>query len=312
MSRRLAIIVLAHDKPEALAALAARLQHPEIDLFVHVDAKSDVGVFKTACGSFANLHFVSPRVGVYWAGYSMVEAILASVRAALATGEYSYFCLISGADIPLLTASELVGFYATADRVYMDCLEIKESMQEKRYIKALHTWAELDNKYVNPRTRRRYPGIIRWLYRTRLVIRRTLAGKRAFIDDLTPWCGSAWWSLPDDCMRCILSDLDRRSDLVAFMRHCRSPEELVFQTVVMNSEFRSRIERTGDSEGQGIDASNNNLRYVDWSAEREQPAVLVDADYEKIRVSGAHFARKVQPQKSAALLQRLGVVKAAD
>jgi len=62
-----------------------------------------------------------------------------------------------------------------------------------------------------------------------------------------------------------------------------------------------------------------NYRYVDWSGEvtgeRERPAVLDERDWEKIKSSKCHFARKFDPRRSAKLLDMidreiLGVSKA--
>jgi len=65
---------------------------------------------------------------------------------------------------------------------------------------------------------------------------------------------------------------------VRFFRHVLIPDELFFQTIVMNSRFRD-------------DVVNDTLHYVDWDAD-PGPAILTVADVDRIETSGKLFARK--------------------
>lgn len=52
-----------------------------------------------------------------------------------------------------------------------------------------------------------------------------------------------------------------------------------------------------------------NLRYVDWSEEftgkREAPAILDERDFDALRRSDCLLARKFDPRRSGALLDRI-------
>ena len=68
---------------------------------------------------------------------------------------------------------------------------------------------------------------------------------------------------------------------------------MFFQTLVMASPARDRV-------------LARNYRYVQWPAgTARNPQVLVDADFARIRASGAHFCRKLEAEKSAGLRARL-------
>jgi hypothetical protein len=63
-----------------------------------------------------------------------------------------------------------------------------------------------------------------------------------------------------------------------FFEHVFVPDEIFFQTIVMNSEFRD-------------DVVNDTLHFVDWHAE-PGPAILRTADVPRMESSGKLFARK--------------------
>jgi len=74
------------------------------------------------------------------------------------------------------------------------------------------------------------------------------------------------------------------------MKYTFCPEELYFQTVIMNSKYAKNV-------------SNNNLRYIDWNPSRvgkdsTSPAILDLNDLEKIKNSNMLFARKFDTPNS--------------
>jgi hypothetical protein len=66
--------------------------------------------------------------------------------------------------------------------------------------------------------------------------------------------------------------------LIRFFKHVWIPDELFFQTIVMNSPLRDTI-------------VNDDLRYVDWTRPTA-PAILGRQDFDTLRNSGKLFARK--------------------
>ena len=72
--------------------------------------------------------------------------------------------------------------------------------------------------------------------------------------------------------------LRENPDYVRFFEHVFVPDELFFQTIVMNSELRDTVE-------------NDDLRYLDWSRE-PAPVVFTRADLPALLGSGQLFARK--------------------
>jgi hypothetical protein len=54
---------------------------------------------------------------------------------------------------------------------------------------------------------------------------------------------------------------------------------------------------------------NNNLRYIDWVARNgNNPAILDDADFEKLQRTNAVFARKFDYPQSIGLLDKIKIL----
>ena len=75
---RIAFCIECHKYTPVLQELCRQLQHPEADIFIHVDAKSDIR-------DFAPLRplarFIHPRSKVYWGEYGQIDCMLKLLRA---------------------------------------------------------------------------------------------------------------------------------------------------------------------------------------------------------------------------------------
>ncbi|MFR6634955.1 MAG: hypothetical protein ACLUQ6_09430 [Alistipes onderdonkii] len=94
---RIAFCIECHKYTPVLQELCRQLQHPEADIFIHVDAKSDIG-------DFAPLRplarFIHPRSKVYWGEYGQIDCMLKLLRATC-NGDYRYIAILSGDTLPL-------------------------------------------------------------------------------------------------------------------------------------------------------------------------------------------------------------------
>lgn len=109
---KIAILIQCHKNPKQINLLLERLNHPQIDCYVHIDKKAD---FSNEIVHRENV-FVLPdeqRISVEWAQISQVTATLNLLNAATASigRSYDYYWLISGQDWPLRSADEIVKFF---------------------------------------------------------------------------------------------------------------------------------------------------------------------------------------------------------
>ena len=104
-----AILVQCHKKPEQVNLLLNALDDPDLDIYIHIDKKSNI---KSGIKTGQQIHILPDeyRVDVGWAVFSQVEATLNLMKYASAHGDYGHYVLCSGQDYPLVKASELSQF----------------------------------------------------------------------------------------------------------------------------------------------------------------------------------------------------------
>lgn len=100
--------------------------------------------------------------------------------------------------------------------------------------------------------------------------------------------GSGYMSLTQEAVTYILSFIRANPMILKRFEHTFCAEELIFQTLLMNSPLKDKI-------------INNPLRYMVWPG----PKVLDESDYEKIKQTDSLFIRKIDSNISDKLLKRL-------
>ena len=277
---RLAYIIRAHHAPEQLARLVRRLDGPGAEFFVHVNQRTEEPVFREMVDrldDMPNLWWV-PRVKCYYGGFSLVRATLAAIREiGGAETVFDYAILLSGQDYPLKPPAEIDQFFqARAGTSFLAHYELPSA-----------NWERESGGLA------RYE---RW-YWERLGLRTKILGvplpwKRSVPLGFQPYGGSAFWCLATEAVRYVHRFVDEHPRVIGFFEHTLIPDELFFQTVLMNSPLAATIE-------------NDDLRYVDWSERKISPATLRSEDFETLRGSGKLFARKFDPTEDEAILDML-------
>ena len=112
--------------------------------------------------------------------------------------------------------------------------------------------------------------------------------RRRFPQGYEPYGGSAFWALSAPALEYVHRFVRDNPSFVRFFRHVLIPDEIFFQTILLNSPLR--------------DATlNEQLHYVDWSGGGAHPATLGAADVEPMLASGKLFARKFDPADTEVL-----------
>lgn len=271
-------LICAHKDIDQLNALVEALCDPDFTVYVHLDRKSALDP--------ADLHpaarQVAPRIDVRWGGFSQVEATLGSLRQILREQpDFDKVVFLSAQDFPLLPNALLKRELARLhDHELLETAPIRPDGWgvEYRY--------QFFHREGGGRLERLACGLANRLLR--------LAGRRRRMPDgFVPHGGASWWALSRGCVAEALRLFDAHPRLKRFMRTVQCPDEMLFQTLVMHSRFASRV-------------LSDNYRYVQWPEQgARNPKVLDAGDFERIRVSHAHFCRKLDSQLSAALLPQL-------
>lgn len=316
---KLAYLIMAHHQPAQLRRLISVLDCDSAAFFVHIDAQSALQPFKDAIAHQRNIHFLQDRVTIRWMGFSMVEATLRLLDAAVRDG-FDYCVLLSGADYPIKSNVQLSSFYESAREEYIAfwCLADRPSWVHK-----VQYFYPTDLIQIRPWSTNTDTIYLRRLFWGRFFKYRRYMPKRKFIDGMVPYGGPDWWSLSFGCARYILDFVAENPGFKRFYRLTASPGEMFFQTIILNSDFAKRVHNyenyanwsahrraSGATEdGEMLSEDSFNFRYIDWSGEatgaRETPALLDERDWDALASTPCHFARKFDSVRSALLLDRI-------
>jgi hypothetical protein len=276
---RLAYIISAYQLPEQVVRLVQRLDSGRASFLIHVDRKADKGVFAQIAALGARPHIqLLPRHTCYWGGFGHVRATLAGIEA-LISGEiaFDYAVLLTGQDYPLKPNGAIEARFATArGALFMEHFRLPSDHWEHGGMDRIERWhfRAVGRYVVFPP---RYPSLLR----------------RRFPVGLTPYGGSSYWCLTRDCIAYIWQFVRRHPAIVRFFACAEVPDELFFQTIVMNSPFADAV-------------VNDNLRHIDWKAPNgPSPAIMRCDDLECLARSPALFARKFDQRVDPVVLDMI-------
>lgn len=311
IKKKIAYLVLAHHHPLQLSRMVARLDCEAVEFFIHIDKKSHITPFKTALEAYDRVTFLEKRYAVYWKGFSQILATMALLKAALAS-RAEYYILLSGSDYPLKPNNEILRFLEGNNTQYLHFFSLHDFpgwLKKVRY----YYW---DSLLTNPRegfrpVKWRYIKYIQKGILNRLPPRKLPSGIQQ------PYGGSQWWMLTHDCAAYCLDFLEKNPGFRRFYRFTDSPDEMVFQTIILNSPFANSVRNylqyrnnrkqvVAEVLGKPLGFCPYNYRYIDWhSPQRGFPATLNEENFEEMVESGALLARKLDPEKSRSLLNRI-------
>ena len=282
-----AILVQCHKNPKQVNLLLDALDDPNLDIYVHIDKKSNIGSeIKTG----KQIHILPDeyRVDVGWAVFSQVEATLNLMRYAAAWGEYGHYLLCSGQDYPLVKASELSDF-----------------LNKNADFNFVQIWASKKGGYTNnydKRTEIYYPySVLGNTLPKRIAIRALveLTGgynrtwpifRRKQLENVDFYFGSQWVCISGEMEKWVEEYIKNHQEFIEFYRHTNCPDESFFQTLLMNSPYKDRRQ--------------DYLHYIDWSSGGNSPKNLDVSDIDRMMKSGKLMARKFEDEGVIEILKK--------
>jgi len=288
---RIAFILLCHKDPDAIIRQARMLTAAGDYMSIHFDARARPEHFRMICSSLAdhpNVPFAKRRVKCGWGEWSLVQASLNAIEAALdAFPRATHFYMLSGDCMAIKSAAYAHEFLDNDDADFIESFDffdsdwIKTGMKRDRLIY---------RHFFNERTRKR-------LFYASYALQKKLRLSRRIPDDLQIQIGSQWWCLRRRTVEWILEFTRKRRDVTRFFRTTWIPDETFFQTLVRHhvpeQEIRCR--------------TLTFLMFTDYG----MPVTFYNDHYDLLRSQDALFARKISPEATE-LKQRLGALYADD
>ena len=306
----IAYIILAHKNPEQLVRLILRLNQKNTSFFVHIDKKTDHTIYNQIVSNLSylqNVHFLK-RYKCYWGDFGLVKATLQGIEEIFNRNiPFDWLILLSGQDYPLksniqidkiLQKNEGKLFISYADYLVPPDKKWLTSGSDRidywhfclsNYVRFVFPAKLTANSYLRYKILKRpwlqfiafiYSYLFGWIP----------LKKRQYPQGFQPFIGSQFWSLSKDCVEYIHDFVKENRSFVNFFRYVDIPDEMFFQTIILNSEFKERV-------------VNDNLFEIDWNNPNPTyPRIFVKTDFARLVNSSKLFARKFDMTKDPDIL----------
>ncbi|WP_299984189.1 DUF5928 domain-containing protein [uncultured Ruegeria sp.] len=288
---KIAYILLCHKDPEAVIAQAGQLTAAGDCMAIHFDARAndaDYAHIRKALSDNPNVTFAKKRIKCGWGAWSLVQATLHALQAAVDQfPRATHFYMLSGDCMAIKTAEYVRSFLDENDVDFIESHDffesnwIKTGMKEDRLIY---------RHYFNERNQPR-------LFYTAYEMQKRLGLTRDIPADLQIMIGSQWWCLRRRTVEMILEFLRQRRDVIRFFATTWIPDETFFQTLVRHLIPKQEIE-------------NRTLTFLMFS-DYGMPVTFYNDHYDMLLGQDYLFARKISPE-AFELKERLGQLYANE
>jgi hypothetical protein len=287
---KIAYILLCHKDPQAIIMQAERLTAAGDYMAIHFDANArpeDYRQIRAALDDNPNVTFAARRIKCGWGEWSLVQATLYAVEAAVnAFSRATHFYMLSGDCMAIKTAEYAHRFLDDHDVDFIESFDffdsdwIKTGMKEDRLIY---------RHFFNERKHKR-------LFYASVEMQRRLRLNRDVPTDIQVQIGSQWWCLRRPTVERILDFTRTRRDVMRFFRTTWIPDETFFQTLVRHLVPETEIE-------------TRTLTFLLFS-DYGMPVTFYNDHYDLLLNQDFLFARKISPEATE-LKARLGRLYAA-
>ena len=268
-----AYLIMAHGDWSLLSKLLLALDDPRNDIYVHIDRKSAFSPEMVYEPRFARIQYIK-RISVTWGGDSLIKCELALLKAAI-NGNYFYYHLISGQDLPIKSQDEIYDFFeknSGKNYVKIDKKALLAGYPQER-IREYHFFQNLVGRKDG-----HIAGLLYRLKGITITLQKKLGIDRLRNCPKKIYKGTNWFSITHEMAGIVLSE-ERFIRKYCFWGFCA--DEIFLQTIAMNCCISSTC-------------VDDDLRFIDWV--RGNPYTFTMADFESLMNSDCLFARKFSDQ----------------
>jgi hypothetical protein len=287
---KIAFILLCHKDPDAIIEQSERLTATGDYVAIHFDARAKpdhYAVLTAALKDNPGVVFADKRIKCGWGEWSLVQATLNAVEAAVAAfPKASHFYMLSGDCMSIKSASYAHSYLDKKDVDYIESYDffasdwIKTGFKRERLIYR-HWFNERKHKTL-------FYGMFQ--------LQKRLKIERAIPEDIQIMIGSQWWCLRRRTVEALLQFCRDRPDVMKFFKTTWIPDETFFQTVVRHLVADKEIK-------------TRTLTFLMFS-DYGMPVTFYNDHYELLLNQDFLFARKISPQATE-LKERLGALWAS-
>jgi len=309
-----AYILAIYKNPEQVFRLFEKLNTGNTVFVIHISRNSNKSfneIIRSFFKNFDNVYFCK-RIWVSVFRIDIVDAVINAIETLHKNNvSFDYITSLSGQDYPIKSNRQIFEFlksnqgkeFITYHPLVFDNEADYKNTQWGR--KETYRYEDYWIKFNRNGKLHRFPihrfvnkplwNVIKiYVYefpqyiRHKKLIRETLdligslyfAKKKKFIKGYNPYGGWAWWTLTYECSKYLLNTYRQNPKFKHFFKYSWTPDEMVYQTILLNSPFKNNI-------------VNDDLREISFkNKENSHPKIYSVEDYELIKNSDKFFARK--------------------
>ncbi len=278
-------IISGYKLPEQLIRLVNRIKTNDSTIIIHIDKKTGNRIYRRileALHTYDNVYFLDRHVCNY-GDFGHVKATLKGIQKIITLNiPGDYIILLTGQDYPIKSNREIQRFMnESKDQSFIEYFPLPSSEHwngNGGLDRVAHFHFYFRNHHISIPNEHQFKSHI--INRFFSILSSLIPFRREIPGGLKLYGGSSYWCLSRDCIEYIYKFVQQNSSFVNFFKHVSTPDEIFFQTIILNSTFKDHL-------------VNRNLRYIDWSKpDPPYPAILRKLDFERFIVTDNLFARK--------------------
>lgn len=269
--KRQCIVITAYKDPKQLETLIDIFQE-SFYIYIHVDKKvwSDFEYLKK---TYPNIH-ISSEYSVNWGSMEHLMSILHLLETSLEK-EWEYVHLISGEDFPVVRSRKLLDYFEGDDKIYVAAALPKDGRWWKYYWLYTYKSQNYKNKWIRL--------LNLFIVACQCVL--PFMNKKRLGEFSEIYQGLVWGTYPRYAIEYVMNYINEHNEFLQELKWCKIPEEICFQTILMNSKYRDKV-------------VNNNLRYMKMEIGDWGPDYLSEQDIKEMNRESFLFCRKVKSDSS--------------
>lgn len=312
-------LIASHTNPQQVLRLVKTLRagSPSAEIVVHHDYSCSY-LDSTVFERLPHVYVIKDFIPVEWGDFSQVKMMLNAIEWITTHLKFDWLVLISGQDYPIQPLSQIERFLETTSydgfitgvplNKATPCGQVECSITNS----AGNPCPDCVTRYYY-RYYQASPNLTKMLKKVReyfckrcaLLQIRSLPGKtktkimigvRSFLSPFNSefecYKGSSWFTLNHRCLQYIRQFVLSSPGFVRYYQRTLMPDESFFQTILLNNP--------------SLKILNDNKRLISWQDSTSMsPEVLRIQDFDRIIVSGQHFARKFDLNIDAEILDMI-------
>lgn len=284
-----AYCIIAHTDVYTLNTLIDCIDDERNDIFLLLDKKSKIDLFRIQRPINCKL-LISRDVDVRWGDISQIRAEISVFRSAFEHGEYDYYHLLSGQDLPLHSQDYIHEYFSTLPRganlIGFAQGEFNKADLEKKLSEHTLFTRHLRDCSLKGRVLSKFRDFYLAMQK-----RYSISLKKLPPQEYKKGCN--WASLSNDFVGYILS---KEKELVKTYKGTICSDEMYKQTLIWNSPYRDTLPSV-DNESVG------SMREIDWT--RGAPYVFRTEDFDALIKSERLFARKFDSRIDKSIIDKI-------